>query len=106
MLSHKALREAPACRQAGKGVNSMSTYYGNAYSSAVTTSLQNLYDRLIGFLPNFIVAVIVLIVGWVVAVFVAKLVKQVLNSLKLDEVGDKLGLDELSSRAYRQPHRA
>lgn len=64
----------------------------------MTTSLQALYSRLIGFLPEFLVAVIILIVGWVVAVFVAKLVKQVLNSLKLDEVGDKLGLDELSAR--------
>lgn len=73
-------------------------YYGNAYSSAVTDSLRSLYERLIGFLPMFLVAIIVLIVGWIVAVFVAKLVRQVLHSLKLDEVGDKLGLDELSSR--------
>lgn len=65
---------------------------------AVSDSLRNLYARFIAFLPNFLVAVIILVVGWVVAVFVAKLVKQVLHSLKLDEVGDKLGLDEVSAR--------
>ncbi len=77
----------------------MPNYYAsNTYSLAVTKSLQDLYVRFITFLPNFLVAVIILVVGWVVAVFLAKLVKQVLQSLKLDEVGDKLGLDEISSR--------
>src|SRR6185436_16989672 len=72
--------------------------YRNTYSTAVSASLQDLYARLINFLPNFLVVVIILIVGWVVAVFVAKLIKQVLNTLKLDELGDKLGLDEMSAR--------
>ena len=72
--------------------------YSNTYSSALSQSLQDLYARFINFLPNFLVAVIILVVGWVVAVFVARLIKQVLHSLKLDEIGDKLGLDELSAR--------
>ena len=76
----------------------MPDYYGNNYSTAVADSLRDLYARLINFLPNFLVAVIILIVGWVVAVFVAKVLKQVLNSVKLDELGNKLGLDELSNR--------
>ncbi len=76
----------------------MPNYYANTYSTALTGSLQDLYTRFINFLPNFLVAVIILVVGWVVAVFVAKLIKQVLHSVKLDEIGDKLGLDEVSSR--------
>lgn len=70
----------------------------NTYSSALSESLRDLYARFINFLPNFLVAIIILVVGWIVAVFVAKLIKQVLHSLKLDEIGDKLGLDELSVR--------
>jgi hypothetical protein len=76
----------------------MPNYYANTYSDAVTQSLRDLYTRFINFLPNFLVAVIILVVGWIVAVFVAKLIKQVLSSLKLDEVGDKLGLDQVSAR--------
>lgn len=72
--------------------------YSNTYSDAITVSLSDLYFRLINFLPSFIFAVIILVVGWVLAVFVAKLVKQILQSLRLDEVGDKLGLDDLSNR--------
>jgi hypothetical protein len=76
----------------------MDTYYANSYSAAVSDALGDLYARLIGFLPSFLVAVIVLVAGWVLAVFIAKLVKQILQSVKLDEVGDKLGLDEVSAR--------
>ncbi len=76
----------------------MPNYYANTYSQAVTSSLQDLYARFINFLPNFLVAVIILVIGWVVAIFIAKIVKQVLHAVKLDEIGDKLGLDELSAR--------
>ncbi len=76
----------------------MPDYYANSYSDAVASSLRDLYARFINFLPNFLVAVIILVVGWVVATFVAKLVRQVLHSAKLDEIGDKLGLDEVSAR--------
>ncbi|MBI4049285.1 MAG: hypothetical protein HY395_00505 [Candidatus Doudnabacteria bacterium] len=68
------------------------------YPQAVTDAVSDLYARFITFLPNFLIAVIILVVGWILAVAVAKLVKSLLNTLKLDEVGDKLGLDQLSSR--------
>ena len=73
-------------------------YTTSNYSSVVAQSLSDLYVRLIGFLPNFLVAVIILVVGWVVASFVAKILKDVLHSIKLDEIGDKLGLDVVSNR--------
>lgn len=67
-------------------------------TDAITASLQDLYARFISFLPNFIVAVVILVVGWILANFIAKLIKSLLVSVKLDEVGDKLGLEQLSSR--------
>jgi hypothetical protein len=72
--------------------------YSNSYTDAISMSLRDLYLRFINFLPNFLVAVIILVVGWVVAVFVAKIIKQILHTIKLDEIGDKLGLDEVSAR--------
>jgi hypothetical protein len=70
------------------------SYYANTF----VDSLRNLYGNFINFLPNFLVAVIILVIGWIFAVFVAKLIRQVLHSLKLDELGDKLGLDQLSAK--------
>jgi len=68
------------------------------YLTPVQQSLQDVYSRFIDFLPNFLVAVIVLVVGWIVAVALAKLIKQGLHALHVDEVGDRLGLDRLSQR--------
>ncbi|MBI2607476.1 MAG: hypothetical protein HYW51_01495 [Candidatus Doudnabacteria bacterium] len=68
------------------------------YSSTVSESLQGLYVRFIEFLPSFVAAVIILVVGWIVAVAVARLIKSVLHSVKVDEIGDKLGLDQMSAR--------
>jgi hypothetical protein len=68
------------------------------YTDAVSLSLQDLYARFISFIPNFLVAVIILVVGWIVASAVARLIKSLLHSVKVDEVGDKLGLDEVSAR--------
>ncbi|MEJ0021966.1 MAG: hypothetical protein WDN47_05375 [Candidatus Doudnabacteria bacterium] len=76
----------------------MNNYYQNTYSQAITDSLSKLYDQFINFLPSFLVAVIFLVIGWVVVVFIAKLIKQALHSLRLDEFGDKLGLDVVSER--------
>jgi hypothetical protein len=68
------------------------------YPDIVSGQLEVLYARFINFLPNFLVAVIVLVVGWIVATAVAKLIKSVLHSVKVDEIGEKLGLDEVSAR--------
>lgn len=66
--------------------------------NTVSDSFQNLYARFINFLPDFLFAVIVLVIGWIFAVAVAKLIKSVLHSARVDELGDKLGLDQLSAR--------
>jgi hypothetical protein len=77
-----------------KGVNLMP----DNYLTPVQASLQDVYARFITFLPNFLVAVIILVIGWIVAVAVAKLIKQVLHSVKVDEIGDRLGLNQVSER--------
>jgi len=68
------------------------------YTSAIRLALENIAGRFINFLPEFLGAVVVLLVLWFVATWLAKVIKSVLNSVKVDEVGDKLGLDQISSR--------
>lgn len=70
----------------------------NTYLSPVGCALQNVYTRLINFLPEFLVAVIILVLGWIVAVVVARLIKQALHAVRVDEVGDGLGLSKVSAR--------
>lgn len=70
----------------------------NNYWENVEGPLRDLYSGFINFLPNFLVAVIILVVGWILAAAVGKLVKSVLVSAKVDELGDKVGLSEASNR--------
>lgn len=77
----------------------MNNYNYPASVNSVSDALQDLYARFISFLPDFLAAIIVLVVGWIVAVAVAKLIKSLLHSAKIDELGDKLGLDQLSARS-------
>ena len=70
----------------------------NNYLNNVQEPLQNLYNGFVEFLPNFLVAVIILIVGWVLAAAIAGVIKRVLISARVDEFGDKAGLTEASNR--------
>ncbi len=68
------------------------------YLNDVREPLENLYNGFVDFLPEFLVAVIVLVVGWILAAIIARGIKTLLQSAKVDEFGDRMGLDQVSQR--------
>ena len=68
----------------------------------IATSLQGLYDRIIGFLPILIVAIVVLILGWVIGAGLGNLVQKMLEAIKIDSLANSLGLDRLSARTGKK----
>ena len=68
----------------------------------VAVSLQGLYDRLALFVPNFLVAVIVLILGWMIGSALGSLVQKILESIKIDSLANTVGLDKLSERTGKK----
>lgn len=62
-------------------------------------SFSILWAGVIGFLPRFIVAILILIFGWVVAVALGRLVMQIVRALKVDVVLESLGAKEIVTRA-------
>ncbi|OGE75350.1 MAG: hypothetical protein A3C85_02360 [Candidatus Doudnabacteria bacterium RIFCSPHIGHO2_02_FULL_48_21] len=68
----------------------------------VAVSLQGLYDRLAIFVPNFIVAVIVLILGWMIGAALGGLVQKILETLKVDSLANTVGMDKLSERTGKK----
>ncbi len=77
-------------------------YFSAGYPFTVVDALRSLFDRLVFYLPNLIVAVIVLILGWLIGTFLGKLIHRILEAIKIDALADQLGLDQLSSRAGRK----
>ena len=68
----------------------------------VATSLQGLYDKIAGFVPVLVVALVVLILGWIVGIGLGNLVQKVLEALKVDALANNLGLDKISARTGRK----
>ncbi|MDO8558388.1 MAG: hypothetical protein Q7S09_04360 [bacterium] len=62
-------------------------------------SLQNLWLGVAGFMPNFILAIVVFVIGLIVASLVGTVVEKVFESIKLDSLIQKLGLGPYFERA-------
>src|SRR3989344_4405768 len=65
-------------------------------------SLQTLWDKLAAFLPNLLAAVILLLLGWLLASLAAQVVQKVLAMLQLDTLANRLGMDRLSAQVGRK----
>src|SRR3989338_1361567 len=68
----------------------------------VAISLQGLYQRLADFVPTLVVAIIVLILGWLIGSGLGKLVQTVLEAIKIDSLANNVGLDKLSARTGKK----
>lgn len=73
-----------------------------ATGEVIAISLQGLYDRVMSFLPVLVVALVVLILGWIVGVGLGKIVRKVLEAVKIDDLANSLGLDKLSDRVGKK----
>lgn len=62
------------------------------WSNAVTQSLMDLWVRFAAFLPNLIGAIIIFVVGWIIAITLGKVVARILETLKIDTGVERLGL--------------
>lgn len=71
----------------------------NVWGQAVLNPLQDIWYRFLIFLPNLIGALIILLIGWIVAVGLDRLVVQVLKQIKLDTALNKVGTKTLFKKA-------
>ncbi len=69
------------------------------WSNVVVSSLQVAWNAVAFFVPLFLGAVIIFIIGWVIAVSLGKLVEHIVRSIKIDSVLEKLELGKALERA-------
>lgn len=62
-------------------------------------AFKDLWRGFINFLPNFLVAIIVLIVGWIIASVFGRLAEEIVKRLKIDQAIERLGLGRAFKRA-------
>lgn len=65
----------------------------------IVNSLTILWDAFAGFLPSLLGAVIVFLVGWVIAAGLGKIAEQIIRAIRVDQLLDKLGIGVVIERA-------
>ncbi|MBN2585609.1 hypothetical protein JXA59_03105 [Patescibacteria group bacterium] len=71
----------------------------NEWGQAVLNPLQDIWYRFLIFLPNLIGALLIILIGWIVAVGLDRLVTQILKQLKLDHALNKVGTKTLFKKS-------
>lgn len=74
------------------------------WADVVASSLQSLWFGVVSFLPNILGALIVFVVGLIVASGLGSLVEKIFDALKLDQFLSKLGLSPYFERAGMRLH--
>jgi len=69
------------------------------WSSVTLDALQNLWHGFVGFIPNLIGAGIVIIIGWLISVWIGRLIALILRKAKLDAAFEKTKWQEALEKA-------
>lgn len=64
----------------------------------MTLSFQNLWVGVINFVPNLVIALVILVLGWLIGALLGRAVAQVIRALKVDEALRRAGLESFLRR--------
>ena len=70
----------------------------NTWGEVLTLSFQNLWVGVVNFVPNLVIAIIILILGWLVGALLGRAIWQVFRSLKIDDALRRAGFDSFVRR--------
>ena len=71
---------------------------GSGFSSLVVEPVQNLLNQLMTFLPTLAGALLLLLVGWIIAKAIEALAVRVLKTLTLDKIADQIQISGILSK--------
>lgn len=68
------------------------------WSDVLTVSFQNLWVGVVNFVPNLVVALVILILGWLIGALFGRAIWQVFKSLRIDEALRRAGFESFLRR--------
>lgn len=71
----------------------------NAWGTVLQGSFQNLWNGIIMFIPNLIVALIIILIGWAIGVIIDKAIMKFFEIIKFDEALKRSGFEGLVKKA-------
>lgn len=70
----------------------------NTWSDVLSLSFTNLWVGVIGFVPNLIVAIIIVLIGWGIGAILGRVISQILKAVKVDDGLRKAGVEEFLNK--------
>lgn len=73
----------------------------NSFDTSVNVlggSFQSLLDGVVSFIPGFVVAVIIILIGWIVGAALSKVVEQIVKAIKVDSALSSAGLEKVVNK--------
>jgi hypothetical protein len=71
-------------------------------SQALVTSFQDIWQGVVTFLPQLIIAIVLLLLGWLIGALLGKAVEHIVKSLRVDQALSNAGVDKAMERTgYR-----
>ena len=70
----------------------------NTWGEVLTMSFQNLWLGVVSFVPNLVIALLILVVGWLVGALIGRAIWQVFKSLKVDDALRRAGFESFVRR--------
>lgn len=70
----------------------------NTWSDVLALSFKNLWLGVVGFVPNLVVAIIVVLIGWGIGALFGRVVSQVIKALKIDEALRRAGVEDFLNK--------
>lgn len=64
------------------------------WGNVLTTTFQDLWGGVVMFVPNLIIAILIILVGWLVGALVGRVISQIVKSLKIDEALKRAGVED------------
>lgn len=70
----------------------------STWSEVLSLSFRNLWLGVVGFLPNVVVAIIVVLLGWGIGALFGRVISQIVKSLRLDEALRRAGVENFLNK--------
>ncbi len=69
------------------------------WGSTISGAFESIWMGVVAFLPNLVVAIVIFIIGWIIAAFIGRLIAQIIKAIKLDTALEQAGFGAVVRRA-------
>lgn len=71
----------------------------NMWTDVLRASFEGVLTGVVGFLPSLIIAVVIIVIGWIIGAALSKVVEQIIKAVRVDKALQVAGLEDVVERS-------